>query len=121
MHKNASEAALETSNGDAEDLEDYLREVQSFHKIYCSHAFLHRDIPTLEMERLKALQEIPQYEILARYGDSLGQEVQDFRMSVYAKRVDEDEEEQMSMVPPKFSNEWLWTEIAESMKMDKRR
>lgn len=83
MHKDAYQAALEPCES-VKDREGCLREVQTFDKIYCSHAFLYRTIPTQEMEGLIAIRKVREYEILARYGDYLGQEVQDFRTNVYA-------------------------------------
>ena len=118
MHQEAYQTALENTRQRVEDVEESLKEVQTFDKIYCSHAFLNRTIPTPEMDCMKALLRIRESEILARYGDYLAQEVQDFRTDVYATRNDEEEEEDMRTVRPSFSNERLWTEIAEIMEVE---
>lgn len=117
MHKDAYQAALATMQS-VENRERCRREVQTFDKIYRSNAFLYRTISTQEMEGLNTIRKIREYEILARYGDYLAQEVQDFRVDVYTKHDNQDEEEDMRSVQPIFSNEMLWTEIAETLKVE---
>ena len=109
LHKEAYKLALESPN----EREKSCAVVQALDKVYYSSAFYFHPRDQKEHDRLMAYVKLRRWEMLANYGDYLGQSMQNFRAELKesAKTAPEVKTASLELGPSK-----TWLEIADELK-----
>ena len=119
MYKAAYQKAIDRGEEDEQQHQRHVVAVLTYDRLYHSNAFLKHDLTSAEAKRVTAIRKVRELEILCKYGDYVGHEVQSLRKNIYKQQADSGDEIELAAARPLLSSQQMWTEIAQILETEK--